>query len=233
MVQARKVRLQGHSIVEIASLTGTVYLVHGEKGSILIDGLTRRYGRRILNTTTQTAADIHSKVRLILITHAHIDHYGGAQYLKGKLGAPIAIHELDADDMRRGRNGTLCPRNLSESILRLSLSRLRTEPTEPDIVLEGETGDLREYGIEAKWVWTPGHSEGSISVVFPGEAAIIGDLIIGRFGVSRKPAYPLWVKDVRQLRESIRRVMDFGPKILFSGHGGPFSSEEVRRVFSR
>jgi hydroxyacylglutathione hydrolase len=135
--------------------------------------------------------------------------------------------------MRRGRNGTLCPRNLSESILKLSLSRLRTEPTEPDIVLEEEAGDLREYGIEAKWVWTPGHSQGSISVVFPGEVAIVGDLIIGRFGFSSKAAYPLWVKDVRQLRESISRVMDFGPKILFSGHGGPFSSEDVRKVFFR
>jgi hydroxyacylglutathione hydrolase len=232
-MQAARVKVQGYSIVEIPSLTGRAYLVQGEKGSILIDGLTRRHGRRIQKTATQTVADIHSKVSLILITHAHIDHYGGAQYLKGKLGAPIAIHELDADDMRRGRNGTLCPRNLSESILKLSLSRLRTEPTEPDIVLEGEEGDLRDYGIEAKWVWTPGHSEGSISVVFPGEAAIVGDLIIGRFGFSRKAAYPLWVKDVRQLRESIRRVMDFGPKILFSGHGGPFSSEEVRRVFFR
>jgi hydroxyacylglutathione hydrolase len=232
-MQAARVKVQGYSIVEIPSLTGRAYLVHGEKGSILIDGLTRRHGKRILKTARQTAADIHSKVSLILITHAHIDHYGGAQYLKGKLGAPIAIHELDADDMRRGRNGTLCPRNLSERILKLSLSKLRTEPTEPDIVLEGEAGDLRDYGIEAKWVWTPGHSEGSISIVFPGEVAIVGDLIIGRFGFSRKAAYPLWVKDVRQLRESIRRVMDFGPKILFSGHGGPFSSEEVRTVFFR
>ena len=232
-MQARQLRLKGHLIVEMPSLTGRVYLVHGEKGSILIDGLTRRYGERILKTATQTEADIHSKVSLILITHAHIDHYGGAQYLKGKLAAPIAIHELDADDMRRGRNGTLCPRNLSERILKLSFSRLRTEPTEPDIVLEGEAGDLGDYGIEAKWVWTPGHSEGSISVVFPGEVAIVGDLVIGRFGFSRKAAYPLWVKDVRQLRESIRRVMEFGPKILFSGHGGPFSSEEVRRVFFR
>jgi glyoxylase-like metal-dependent hydrolase (beta-lactamase superfamily II) len=218
-------------IVPISSLTGRVYLVQGEKGSILVDALTNRYSKTILNTVMQTTSDLHSKVSLILITHAHIDHYGGAPYLKRKLGVPIAIHQLDADDMRRGRNGALCPRSLSERILKLSLSRLRAEPIEPDIVLDGEEGDLRDYGIEAKWVRTPGHSEGSISVVFPGEIAIVGDLVIGRFGFSRKPAYPLWVKDVRQLRESIKRVMDFSPKVFFSGHGGPFSAEEVKRVF--
>jgi hydroxyacylglutathione hydrolase len=219
------------SIVEIPSVTGRVYLVQGEKGSILVDALTSRYRRKILKTVAERASGPHSRVNLILITHAHIDHYGGAPYLKRKLDAPIAIHQLDADDMRRGRNGALCPRNLSESILKFSLSRLRAEPTEPDIVLDGEEGDLRDYGIEAKWVRTPGHSEGSISVVFPGEIAIVGDLVIGRFGFSKKPAYPLWVKDARQLRESIKRVMDFSPKVFFSGHGGPFSAEEVKRVF--
>lgn len=218
-------------IVEIRSVTGRVYLIEGERGLILVDALTSRHGKRILNTVMQRETDLDRKVSLILITHAHIDHYGGAPYLKRKLGAPIAIHQLDADDMRRGRNGALFPRNLSESILKFSLSRLRAEPTEPDIVLDGEEGDLRDYGIEAKWVRTPGHSEGSISVVFPGEIAIVGDLVIGRFGFSRKPAYPLWVKDVRQLRESIKRVMDFSPKVFFSGHGGPFSPEEVKRVF--
>jgi hydroxyacylglutathione hydrolase len=218
-------------IVEIRSVTGRVYLIEGERGLILVDALTSRHGKRILNTVMQRETDLDRKVSLILITHAHIDHYGGAPYLKRKLGAPIAIHQLDADDMRRGRNGALFPRNLSESILKFSLSRLRAEPTEPDIVLDGEEGDLGDYGIEAKWVRTPGHSEGSISVVFPGEIAIVGDLVVGRFGFSRKPAYPLWVKDARQLRESIKRVMDFSPKVFFSGHGGPFSSEEVKRVF--
>jgi len=40
-------------------------------------------------------------------------------------------------------------------------------------------GDLSDYGIEAKWIRTPGHTEGSISIVFPGQTAIVGDLVVG------------------------------------------------------
>ncbi len=34
-----------------------------------------------------------------------------------------------------------------------------------------------------------------------------------------------------QLRESIRRVLDLSPRVFLSGHGGPFSAEDVKRVF--
>lgn len=218
-------------IVEIPSVTGRVYLVEGGKGLVLVDALTSRYKRKILKAVAGRAAGPHSRVNLILITHAHIDHYGGALDLRKKLGAPIAIHRLDAESMRKGRNVHLHPRNLSERVVKVFVSRLKAQPVEPDILLDGEEGDLKEYGIEAKWIRTPGHTEGSISVVFPGEVAIVGDLVVGRFGVSRKPAYPLWVKDPQLLRDSIRKVLDFSPKVLLSGHGGPFSPEDVKRVF--
>ena len=56
------------------------------------------------------------------------------------------------------------------------VDRIKAEPFEPDMTLEGDEGDLSDYGIEAKWIRTPGHTEGSISIVFPGHAAIVGDL---------------------------------------------------------
>jgi len=230
-VQSDKVKAGSHHIVPIPTLTGRVHLIQGEKGSVLVDALTTRFSRTVLSAVRRSENGQPRRVSLILISHAHIDHFGGALRLREELGAPIAIHELDADDLRRGRNGALHCRNLRESLLKFSVSRMKSQPIEPDIVLRGEEGDLSEWGIEAKWVRTPGHSEGSISVVFPGEVAIVGDLVIGRFGVSRKPAYPFWVKDAGRLRESVKRVLDLSPRVLLSGHGGPFSAEDVKRVF--
>ncbi len=215
----------------IPSLSARAHVIEGGKGYVVVDALTNGRSRAIVNAVAERGNGLMGKVSLILITHAHIDHYGGAPLLKRSLGAPIGIHRLDADDLRRGRNGHLHSRNLWESALKFSVSRMRTEIIEPDVVFEGEEGDLRDHGLEAKWVRTPGHTEGSISVVFPGEVAIVGDLVIGRFGFSKKPAYPFWVRDAGQLRESVRRVLDLSPKTILSGHGGPFSADEVKRVF--
>lgn len=219
------------SIREIRSPTGRVYLVESENAIIAVDALTPSYRRRVLSSVERAISDTGKKLGLILLTHSHIDHFSGAPEMKHLFGAPIAVHQLDADCLRKGLNCPLFSRNLPESALKLLVSRMKASPIEPDIVLEGDEGDLTVYGLQAKWLRTPGHTDGSISVVIPGETAIVGDLVIGRFGFSRKPAYPFWVKDVDQLKGSIRRILELSPRQLLSGHGGPFDAEDVRRVF--
>lgn len=219
------------AIHEIRSFTGRVYLLDGEEGVVAVDALTTRHRRRVLSSLGKTLSRTGKKLRLILLTHSHIDHFSGALEMRNLFGAPIAIHELDVDWLRHGLNCPLYSRNLPESALKLLVSRMKAEPVEPDIILKGDEGDLGEYGLDAKWLRTPGHTDGSISVVFPGETAIVGDLVIGRFGFSRNPAYPFWVKDVGQLKQSIKRVLDLSPQFLLSGHGGPFKAGDVRRVF--
>jgi glyoxylase-like metal-dependent hydrolase (beta-lactamase superfamily II) len=143
----------------------------------------------------------------------------------------IAIHKLDIEGPRSGRNLPLSTRNTWERVAKPFVSRTRAEPFEPDVTLEGDEGDLSDYGVEAKWVRTPGHTEGSISIIFPGHAAIVGDLVVGRFNRPRKPAYALFGKDPRQVKASVRKVLEYSPKLLLPGQGGPLDAEEVKRSF--
>jgi hydroxyacylglutathione hydrolase len=220
-------------IVEIRTPTGKVYLLEGEKRSILVDSLNDWYEKKIIRSIQQRGVDSLSKVKLILLTHGHLDHFGGAPGLKRRLGCLIAIHALDVEGPRSGRNLPLATRNNWERITKPFVSRIKTEPFEPDMTLEGDEGDLSDYGIEAKWIRTPGHTGGSISIVFPGHTAIVGDLVVGRFNHPRKPAYPLWVKDPQQIKDSVRKVLDYSPKLLLSGHGGPLNADEVKAFFLR
>ena len=221
------------SIVEICTPTGRVYLLEGEKRSILVDALNNWYEKKIIRSIQQRGGDSLSKVKLILLTHGHIDHFGGAPGLKRKLGCLIAIHALDVEGPRSGRNLPLATRNNWERITKPFVSRIKAEPFEPDMTLEGDEGDLSDFGIEAKWLRTPGHTEGSISIVFPGHTAIVGDLVVGRFNRPRKPAYPLWVKDPQQIKDSVRKVLDCSPKFLLSGHGGPLDANVVKAFLLR
>lgn len=220
------------SIVEIGTLTGKVYLLEGEERSVLVDALNDWWEKRIIRSIRKRGEDAPGRVKLLLLTHGHLDHFGGAPGLRRRLGCRVAIHRLDAEGPRRGRNLPLFTRNRWEKLTRPFVSRIRAEPFEPDILLEGDEGSLSDYGIDAIWVRTPGHTEGSISVIFPGQAAIVGDLVVGRFNAPGKPAYPMWVKDPGPVRESVRKVLQYSPKALLSGHGGPLDADEVRRFFS-
>ena len=221
------------SIVEISTPTGKVYLLEGERRSVLVDALNDWWEKKIIRSIRSRGEDAPGRVKLILLTHGHLDHFGGAPGLRRRLGCMIAIHQMDVEGPRMGRNLPLSTRNGWERLTKPFVSRIRAEPFEPDVMLEGDEGSLSDYGVEAKWIRTPGHTEGSISIVFPGETAIVGDLVVGRFNAPRKPAYPLWVKDPAPVRDSVRRVLEYGPKTLLTGHGGPLDADEVRRFFDR
>lgn len=217
-------------IVEIPTRLVKVYLVKGERGCILIDTGFPGNGKKITEFLIKKGIDSQN-IELILITHGHIDHYGSARELRELTGAPIAIQELDAEGPRKGIPAHLYPRGFLGRAINFYSSRQRVEPFDPDIILQGDE-DLGKYGVEGRVVRTPGHTPGSISVVVP-EAAIVGDLIVGKFFFSKAPAYSSFILDREQLRQSVRRLLEYSPKVFLSCHGGPFEPQAVAKKFLR
>ncbi len=105
------------------------------------------------------------RVKAIVITHAHIDHIGGAQKLKAVTGAPVYMNAndqplYDALDMQAGWLGMPTP-----------------ERTEIDV--NAREGDKLTLGpTEFHVLQTPGHTQGSISVWIPAENKLVaGDTL--------------------------------------------------------
>jgi hydroxyacylglutathione hydrolase len=208
-----------------------VFLIRGDTGCVLVD--TGHPGRadRILERLAKRGVapdDIH----LILLTHGHTDHFGNAAALRERTSAPVAIHALDADAVRQGIHQ---PDSLRPTVLLIApfiqISALRNIAVpdrapafEPDIIFEGEWR-LDEYGITGRVIPTPGHTPGSVSVLLDSGEAIVGDMVIGNFlRLLRRPGFPIVAWDLQRNRESVRRFLDLSPRIVYTGHGGPFEN---------
>ena len=171
-------------------------------------------------------------IRLILLTHGHVDHAGSAAKLKEKTGARVAIHESDADKLRAGNQGRLHATGFSGLLFSLVLGVGRKPgypPLEPDILFT-DILDLKPFGIQGMVVPTPGHTPGSVSVILENGDAIVGDLIMPSLP-SGRPGLPFWADDVEEVKKSIRTVLSYNPRRILPAHGSPFTGDAVRRSF--
>jgi hydroxyacylglutathione hydrolase len=198
------------------------YLVKTPSGYILIDtGLQKR--RSDLLGELETAGCNPGDLKLIIITHGHLDHNGNTAYLREMYDAKIAMHGGDSvmaesGDMFRGVKG------LSVAIIRILLPLVgmsRYDSFRPDIVLE-DGHDLSEYGFDARVVHVPGHSKGSIGVLTAGGDLFCGDIL----GNTGKPARTTIVDDSAALDASVEKLGTLEIKTVYPGHGRPFRMEQ-------
>lgn len=200
-----------------------VFLLRGSRGAVLVDaGMPGQAGQILDQAAAHSLAP--EDIRLILLTHAHGDHYGSAAELRERTGAPIAIHAADAAALRGEVQDQAQPTNkLLIGLTRLAMPFIQTPTIEPDIVFE-EEWSLEEYGIAGRVVPTPGHSPGSVSVVLDSGEVIVGDMVMGGMvGLLPRPGPPIIAWDRERNRESVQKLEDLEPKLVYASHGGPFA----------
>lgn len=145
------------------------------------------------------------EVKQIVITHAHIDHVGGAMKLRAATGAPILLNQNDYVllkmlDMQAAWVGMSSP------------GKVEIDHS----IASGETVSAGSH--TASVLHTPGHTEGSICLYFAAEKKLIaGDtLFAGSIGRTDLPGGSMQ-KIMRSLHDTVLALPD--ETLVVPGHG--------------
>jgi glyoxylase-like metal-dependent hydrolase (beta-lactamase superfamily II) len=208
-----------------------VHLIDDGRGVVIVDAGWQGSARRILSRVRMLGY-APRQVRLILLTHVHIDHAGSAGELRRQTGAPIAVHRGDARNALTGQHRIPTGRGWAGTGSKWLADRLNLtlafDAFTPDVWLEeGQT--LLDFGLEGYVIHTPGHTAGSVTLALEYGIAIIGDALINMF----KVGLPLYWEDPAAGRESAKKIQSLKPRVLYSGHGRVFSGSELDNYMAR
>ncbi|MBP1747612.1 MAG: zn-dependent hydrolase including glyoxylase [Deltaproteobacteria bacterium] len=155
-------------------------------------------------------------IKTLIMTHCHVDHIGAAHILRSHFGTQLVMHEKDADIVERG----------DTRLTAAFCFDVDFKPLPVDMRLKGDEGNLEPAGHPIRWIHTPGHTPGSISLYMEdnGERILfaqdIGAPLLSEFDCDPKAWF-----------SSIKKLFALEADILCDGHSGAYGPKHAAREY--
>lgn len=171
-------------------------------------------------------------VAAVLITHAHNDHLGSAEYLRAAYGTPVYLHEAEVPHARREflhqvSIGTVLRNGWRPGVLPWAVHALRSGGTTPVPVTAPQafpTAGALDLPGRPVPVHTPGHTDGHCAYHLPGTGVLIsGDALVSGHPTSRVEGPQLLPDMFHHERPralaSLDVLAELEGELLLPGHG--------------
>jgi len=170
---------------------------------------------------------------LIVLTHGHIDHFGGIAWLRGRCGAPLAAHELDMQVLTsyeerlawtaarlRGflQEAGVAPEALGSTMDLYSFAKSLSRSVTVDEVLEGKRARLGDLEV----THLPGHCPGLV-VIRVGRILLTSDMVLPQISPHQSPEQLMPFTGLSHYLESLAELRTLYPEVTLAlgGHEGP------------
>ena len=200
-----------------AAEDAAVYLIcFGGRGALVDAGCGGSVDQLLENV--RGAGFDPSALELLLITHCHFDHTGGAAALRNRLDLTVVAHQLDAVYLERGDRQVTAASWYGGHLAPVVIDRKLAAPEEAIL--------LGKRLIQAYHV--PGHSPGSVVYLTESEEkkVLFAQDVHG-------PLHPDLLSEAAAYRRSLNQMVGLSPDILCEGHYGVIRGKSAAADFIR
>ncbi|MCT4613846.1 MAG: MBL fold metallo-hydrolase [Marinifilaceae bacterium] len=180
-------------------------------------------------------------IAYLLLTHHHDDHAGLLNEVKTRnQDCRIIMHskapallEKGKNDMTRG--GIINSR--ANMIMKISKKLNKDwdysfppyKVDNNDIIINGDTA-LKNIGIEipGKIIYTPGHSDDSISLLLDNGNCFVGDAAANMLQFTGAKYCVIFITDLQQYYQSWEKIIKENAQMIYPAHGKPFKIDKLK-----
>ena len=217
------------------------YVIEGTEALTIVDAGAPRDWEALLSELSALGADL-TRLRAVVLTHAHPDHTGFAERARNEAGATVWVHDDDvavAKGAKQPKNdGSTSAYLFKGSFYRTAFSLLRRGAGKLIPVLEASGfrhGEAVEVPGRPRVVHAPGHTPGTCALLFEDRRALLtGDALVtwnpltGRTGPQIMPSG--LNRDTARALASLAALEQVQADVLLPGHGDPWTGGVAEAV---
>ncbi|WP_080873587.1 MBL fold metallo-hydrolase [Oceanobacillus timonensis] len=211
---------------------------HKSNHFVLIDAGMPKSADKIIEMTEEHFGK-NSRPEAIILTHGHFDHVGALVDLVKHWDVPVYAHKLELPFLTGKKSYPKPDPGVEGGLVAKASAMFPNEPVNlgssvVELPADGSVPEMPDW----RWVHTPGHSPGHISLYRDTDRVLVaGDAFIT---VKQDSLYKVMVQD-REVhgppryfttdweaaKKSVQTLATLNPAIAVTGHGEPMYEEEL------
>lgn len=187
-----------------------LHVIKGEDGDVLIDTGFIFMKNKIKRWLSKF------NIKMVILTHGHVDHIWNANYIKDLYDCKIAMSEVEVSNINNSK-ATSQPMKKKyvkwTKLMDFGMKKFNPKDIDVDVLLHNNQ-IIDKYGLNLKIIDLPGHTIGSIGVLYK-NYLFVGDSMVNR---KKCPGVAYQNQSNAAAVMSYDKIVNLNPKIVFVGH---------------